>query len=138
MATKRRLVSMVLLCGIFILSSCATYHLSTQSLLEQFANAKEETKVNFIIAFPFFLPGIVNGNDLREIRCLDKNNHEKTIRVTNHTGIRITKKNKTKKTFYFDTLIIQDSTINGAQSHFLGLGIKPINLNDIETIELQK
>ena len=138
MALIKKFFNLLLVCGVILLSSCATYHISTQSLLEQFANAKQETKINFIIAFPFFLPGVVNGNDLSEIRCLDKNNNEKTIRVTNHTGIRITKKNKTRKTFYFDTLIIQDSTINGAQSHFLGLGIKPINLNDIEKIELQK
>ena len=58
--------------------------------------------------------------------------------VTHHTGVRITKKDGTKKTFYFDTLIIQDSLITGKNEHFIGVDIKPIKLNNIEKIELQK
>ena len=58
--------------------------------------------------------------------------------VTHHTGVRITKKDGTKKTFYFDTLIIQDSLITGKNDHFIGVDIKPIKLNNIEKIELQK
>jgi len=107
-------------------------------LLTQFANTQKETKVNTFVAFPFFYTGVVTGNNLREIRCLDKKEKEHTIRLTNHTGVRITKKDGKRNTFYFDTLIIQDSTINGAKSHFLGLSIKPVLLNDIDKIEIQK
>jgi hypothetical protein len=120
------------------LCGCSTYHVSTQSLLEQFANTKTEKKENVIIAFPFIFPGEVTGNDLKEIKCQDKNGNEIIVPVTNHTGVRITKKDGSRKTFYFDTLLIKDSTINGKKSHFVGLDIKPINLNDIEKIELQR
>lgn len=121
-----------------IICSCTTYHLTTGSLLQQFADVHPETKTNLIIAFPLIFPGSVTGNSLSSIKVLDQNNKEHTIPVTNHTGVRITKKDGTRKTFYFDTLLIQDSVINGKISHFVGLDIKPIKLDDIEKIELQR
>jgi len=126
------LLAVPFLCG------CTTYHLATQSLLEQFANSRSETKTNFIIAPPFFFPATVTGNSLTEIRVLDANNKEHMIPVTNHSGVRITKKDGTRKTFYFDTLLVKDSTINGKKSHFVGVDIKPIKLDDIAKIELQR
>ena len=81
---------------------------------------------------------MVTGNSLTEIKVLDQNNKEHTIPVTSHTGVRITKKDGTRKTFYFDTLLIKDSTINGKKSHFVGLDIHPIKLDDIAKIELQR
>jgi len=119
-------------------SSCATYHMTTQSLLEQFAATQEEKKVTVLVAFPIAFPGIVKGNSLRQVEVLDKNENECIIPVTNHTGVRITKKDGKRNTFYFNTLIIQDTTITGKKDHFFGLNIKPINLNDIQKIELQK
>jgi len=117
---------------------CTTYHLTTESLLQQFADVHPEIKKNFIYAFPVVFPGIVTGNSLTEITVFDKNNEEHIIPVTRHTGVRITKKDGTTKTFYFDTLLIQDSTIIGKKSHFIGIDIKPIKLDDIGKIELQK
>ena len=120
------------------LIGCSTYHLSTQSLLDQFASTKPEIKRNIIFAFPIIFPGEVTGNDLKQITCLDKNGKETVLQVTNHTGVRITKQDGSRKTFYFDTLLIKDSTINGKKSHFIALDITPINLNDIKKIELQR
>jgi len=122
-----------------LMSRCATYNLSTQSLLEQFANSGQEKKTNYIVAFPYaFFPGRVTGNTLREVKVLDQNGQEHVISVRNRTAVRITKKDGKKNTFYFDTLIIQDSTITGKKDHFLGINIKPINLKDVHKIELQK
>ena len=135
---KNLLTKCIYILCVVILSSCETYHLSTQSLLTQFAETQTETKVNFIFAYPLFFPGVVTGNNLRGIMCLDKNDQKVILNITNHTGVRITKKDGKRKTFYFDTLLIKDSVINGAESHFFGLTIKPIKLNEIEKIELQK
>ncbi|MEY4877113.1 MAG: hypothetical protein RL708_2262 [Bacteroidota bacterium] len=123
---------------ILLFNSCTTYHLSTQSLVQQLANTNKEKKVTLFIALPFFFPFIVNGNDLKEIKVLDKNGMEHTIPVTNHTGIRITRNDSTRTTFYFNTLMVKDSFITGKKDHFLGINIKPINLNNISKIELQK
>jgi hypothetical protein len=120
------------------LSSCATYHITTQSMVQQFANTQKETKVTVVIAPPIFFPGIVTGNSLRTIKVFDKTEKEVILPVTNHTGVRITKKDGRRNTFYFNTLIIQDSTMTGKKDHFFGINIKPINLNNIQKIELQK
>lgn len=120
-----------------ILSGCATYTLTTKSLLEQFAGTQKETKTNYIVAFPLVFPGTVTGNSLRSILVLDKKGMGHILHVTNRTGVRITKKDGKKSTFYFDTLIIQDSTITGKKDHFFGINAKPINLNNIQKIELQ-
>jgi hypothetical protein len=138
MKTKQLTLTGLLAISTILLSSCATYHLTTQSLLEQFANTQKEKKVNYVVAFPFVFPGTVTGNSLREVKVLDSKEHEQVIRVSNRTGVRITKKDGKKSTFYFDTLIIQDSTITGKKDHFLGINIKPINLSKIQRIEIQK
>ncbi|MCC6286445.1 MAG: hypothetical protein IT249_01040 [Chitinophagaceae bacterium] len=114
------------------LSGCATYSVTTQSLAGQFANVGIEKK-----EAPFFFYKAVYGNQLTEIRCLDKKGNEKTLPVTNHTGIRITKADNSKVTFYFDTLILQDSSITGSKSHFFKAPVK-IYFNEITKIELQK
>lgn len=131
---KKNLVLLLTL----LLTGCATYHITTGSLLQQFADTQPEIKRNFIVAPPFIFPGTVTGNSLREIKVLDKNNVEHILPVTNHTGVRITKKDGTRKTFYFDTLLIRDSVINGQKSHFVKMEINPIKLDEIEKIELQQ
>jgi hypothetical protein len=128
----------LLISSSLLLSSCATYHISTQSLIEQLADTQKEKKVTVLVVFPLFFPGVVTGNSLREVKVLDKNEKECIIPVTNRTGVRVTKKDGKRKTFYFNTLIIQDSLITGKNDHFIGVNIKPINLNNIEKIELQK
>jgi hypothetical protein len=134
---NKGIITLLAICFV-MLNSCATYHISTKSLIEQLTETTKEKKVNMIVAFPFFIPGVVTGNSLTEINVLDKNEQPYTIKVKRETAIRITKKDGKKSTFYFDTLIIEDSTITGKKDHFLGINIKPINLNHIEKIELQK
>ncbi|MEI6577372.1 MAG: hypothetical protein WCO63_14440 [Bacteroidota bacterium] len=124
---------------VFSFSSCATYHVTTQSLLEQLANNQPETKVNMLIVYPyFFFPGVVTGNSMTEIKVLDKNEKECIIPVKRQTSIRITKKDGKCKTFYFDTMLIKDSIVTGKNDHFIGTDIKPIKLNNIKKIEIQK
>jgi len=121
-----------------LMSGCATYHITTESLIKQLAETHEEEKTTILVAPPIFVPFTVTGNSLYQIKVLDKNEIECIIPVTNHTGVRITKQDGTRKTFYFNTLIIKDSLITGKNDHFIGVNIKPINLNKIEKIELQK
>lgn len=81
---------------------------------------------------------MVAGNSLTEIKVLDKNENECTLPVKRQTSVRITKKDGKRKTFYFDTLLVQDSIITGKNDHFIGTNINPIKLNTIVKIELQK
>ena len=91
-----------------------------------------------MIAYPFFIPFELSGNDVHQITCYDNNERENTIDITNHTGIRIYKKDGTKKTFYLQSLYIKDSLITGKVSQIMGIKIKPINLNDVDRIEVQR
>jgi hypothetical protein len=134
----KKQLAIILLTVSIVITSCETYHITTKSLLEQLADTQKEKKVILLIAFPFFFPGIVTGNSLTQIKVLNKYEQECIIPVTMRTGVRVTKKDGTRKKFYFNTLIIQDSLITGKNDHFIGISIKPINLNNIEKIELQK
>jgi hypothetical protein len=58
--------------------------------------------------------------------------------VTNRTSVRITLADSSRTTFYFNTLLIKDSTISGSKTHFFEAHIRPIKLRDIAKIELQK
>jgi len=122
---KRSLIAFAAL-GMFLLSGCATYHISTQSLAEQFANSGTEAKIN------------VNGNDLRTITVLDKKGTKEELFVTRSTGMKITKKDAKHTTVYFDTILLTDSTLSGCKTHFFKSRIKPIKFADISKIELQK
>ena len=99
--------------------------------------------VNDIVMPPFgllsvFYAGSVDGNDLTEVKVYDKDEKPNTIQLTDHTGVRITKKDSSRVTFYFNTLQIKDSTITGSQTHFFEWHFKPIKLADVVRIEIQK
>ncbi len=127
----------IMFVSLVVMSGCATYHITTTSLLEQLATSQPEKKINYIVALPIVFPGVVTGNSLKEIKVFDKDEHECIIPVSRQTGVRITKKDGTRKTFYFDTLLVKDSTITGKNDHFFGVNITPINLNNVDKIELQ-
>jgi hypothetical protein len=139
---KKKLSHFAAICCV-MLSGCTTYHISTVSMLQQFADAPSEEKVTNFAPTGGLLSGLyfiqtVRGNSLMEITVLDKNEQEYVLPVTNTTGVRITKKNGRKTTFYFNTLLLKDSTITGSKTHFFNAQIKPIPFMDIAKIELQK
>jgi hypothetical protein len=125
-----------------LLSGCATYHISTESLLQQFADAHPEKKVMHFFAgssrFFIFFSTAVQGNDLRTIAVLDKNEKAYKLPISNTTSVRITRENGKKVTFYFNTLLLKDSTITGSKTHFFNAQISPIPFTEIKKIELQK
>jgi hypothetical protein len=143
------LVRLLLLFSSFLPPACATYHISTQNLVEQMANSGTGKKT--LGEFPItplihfnkfsvivFYEGSVNGNDLRTVTCLDKNDKAMTLNVDNRTSVRITRVDHSRVTFYFNTLLIRDSTITGSKTHFFEAHITPVMLKDVSKIEIQK
>jgi hypothetical protein len=120
-----------------LLTGCATYHLSTESLVQQMANTQPEKKYIYTPSFPF-VPFSVDGNSIHQLKCLDKNGKETTIDVTNRTSVRITLADSSRRTFYFNTLLLKDSTVSGSKTHFFEMHIKPVKLRDVVKIEVQK
>jgi len=111
----------IILLSAMLLTSCATYYITPQSLQSQLRKAQPNGQFNGIY----------------QVNCVDKNGAEKVLPVTNHTGVRITKKDDTRQTFYFVTAFLQDSIVTGSKSTFFPMPIKPINVNDIKKIEFQ-
>ena len=120
-----------------ILTGCATYNLSTESLVQQMADTHPERKYIYSPNIPF-IPFSVDGNSLHQLKCIDKNGKETTIEVTNRTAVRILLADSSHKTFYFNTLLIQDSSITGSKTHFFEMHIKPILLRNVVKIEVHK
>ena len=129
--------ALLFLCAPLLLGGCATYHLSTDSLVKQMADTQPERKYIYTPA-TLFIPFSVDGNSLHRLKCLDKNGKETTIDVDNRTSVRITLLDNSRKTFYFNTLLLKDSTITGSKTHFFEMHIKPVNLRDIAKIQVQK
>jgi hypothetical protein len=113
------------------LTSCASYIISTSSLAEQL-NGDTVSK-GYLLA-----KDAVKGNDLKSIKCVDKNGNEKIITVNNRTGVRITKTDNSKVSFYFNTLLIKDSGIVGSKTHFFNDKVKPIKFSEISKIEIME
>jgi len=101
------------------------------------ANTYPERKYTYSPNLPF-IPFSVEGNSLHQLKCVDKNGKEITIDLTNRTSVRITLADSSRKTFYFNTLLLKDSTIAGSKTHFFEMHIKPILLKDVVKIEVQK
>ena len=116
---------------IAFLTGCATYQISTASLTDQL-NGNAVSKGYLMAA------DNVKGNDLEKVKCIDKNGKEIELPVTNRTGVKITKTDNSKTTFYFNTLLIKDSSIVGSKTHFFNAKVKPIKLSDIIKIEIMK
>jgi len=89
------------------------------------ADTHPEKKYIYAPNLPF-IPFSVDGNSLHELKCVDKNGKEYTIPVTNRTQMRVTFTDGSRKTFYFNTLLLQDSTITGSKTHFFEMHIKPV------------
>jgi hypothetical protein len=117
--------------SIVFLTSCASYLISTSSLAEQLTG--DAVSKGYLLA-----KDAVKGNDLKTIKAVDKNGKEKLITVTNHTGVRITKTDNSKTTFYFNTLLIKDSAITGSKTHFFNDKVKPIKFSEISKIEIME
>jgi hypothetical protein len=113
------------------LTSCASYIISTSSLAEQLTG--DTVSKGYL-----FAKDAVKGNDLKTITCIDKKGKEKTIAVTNRTGVRITKTDNSKVSFYFNTLLIKDSTIAGSKTHFINAKVTPIKFLEISKIEIME
>ncbi len=116
-----------------LLSGCATYHISVESLQAQLKGTKVEMKENLLIPVDN-----IYGNGLANVKVLDKHDKEHTIHVNKHTGVRITQKDGKRTTFYFETLLLFNGTINGSKTHLFNAHIKPIRFEDISKIEIQK
>jgi len=125
----KKIVLVIIVSGLVLFSGCASYQISGVSLSEQLTG--NTVNKGYLLA-----SSAVKGNDLGSIKCIDKNGQEEVITVTYRTGVRITRNDDSKTTFYFNTLLIKDSSITGSKTHFFNEKVKPIPFRDIKKIEI--
>ena len=127
----KHLSHVVAVISMTFLTSCASYMVSTSSLSDQLTG--DTVSKGYLLA-----KDAVKGNDLKTVKCVDKNGKEKEITVTNRTAVKITKTDNSKTTFYFNTLLIKDSSVVGSKTHFFNYKVKPIKFSDISKIEIME
>lgn len=100
-----------------IFTSCATYITTMDNLQSALEKGKPEIGKT-------------------QIKAVDENGREVVLGTSLQSGIRITKNDDTRQTFYFVTATLQDSMIIGSKSAIFNIPIKPIKIADIKKIEL--
>ena len=128
--------------GLFItiltlMSSCVTYYITTDSLREQFSDI-DSTKLRTVtVRGP---AGDVNKyleNHINIIDCTDKNGNPSQLTNSPSIEMRVTLTSGKRPVFYFDRILVTDSTLYGVQSRFIPSIDKSIKLRDIKRIEVQ-
>src|SRR5689334_10453492 len=116
--------------------SCKTYYLSPGSLKEQFEGIDSSKLVDVETHGPLGEVYRYQANPIKVIRCVDSQG--RPVNITNGPAIemRITHQNK-KTIFYFDRVMVNDSTVTGVRSRFIGSLTATIPLKDISKIEVQ-
>lgn len=115
------------------ISGCATYTVPKASLLKQL-DENQDVSIQTHIS-PFTVTDYPSNN-LKRIKCVDKNGNDLWLYPDKNTEFRITQKSDDKKVrTYFDTLILQNDTLYGLRSRILG-GLRVIPANNIAKIEI--
>jgi hypothetical protein len=125
-----------------LLIGCTTYHLTTASLNDQLSRI-DTSSVHEVYNFNYGIAGVLSGgkqfyNAITEVQVTDTEGNKIRLKVTPHTGVKITDKNGAHKIVCFDTMFIRDSLVYGNKSHLVNMPIKPFHLSNIAKLELQE
>jgi hypothetical protein len=123
--------------ALLMLTSCAKYYLTTDSLRNQFSQVDSTNLKTVTVRGPAGEKYNYLANPIDEIECIDKNGN--AFRLPNSPSIemRVTEANGKRTIFYFDRIFVTDSTLSGSQSRFISSTNKTIKLKNIEKIEIQ-
>ncbi len=116
-----------------------TYHITTQSLLEQLATSKKDNKDSIRILAPYqFFPGSVEGRSIKEIKCVDKEGETCLLGITKRTSIILTEADGSRKSVYFNALLVEDSLMGSSRNHSFRTKNKPVKISDIANIDIER
>ncbi len=131
----RRVLLLILV--LTLMTSCATYYLTTDSLKYQFSGIDSTELKMVTVRGPVGEKHQYLANPINEIECLDKKGNPSTLVNSPSVEMRITITTGRKTIFYFDRVYLTDSTLVGVQSRFISSIRKTIKLKDIKKIEVQ-
>jgi hypothetical protein len=119
------------------MSSCATYYITTDSLRNQFSGI-DSTKLRTVtVRGPAGDVREYLANPIGTIHCIDKDGNPSQLTNSPSIEMRVTLTNGKRPVFYFDRILVTDSTLYGIQSRFIPSINKRIKLTDINKIEIQ-
>ncbi len=119
-----------------ILSGCTTYYIPVESFKKQISDidaaqlrmVKTRGPVGDIAEYP--------ANPIDKIQCVDKDGNETELQNSPSIETRITTADGKKTIFYFDRIYVENDTLMGFRSRFIGLPTR-IPLSEITKVEVQ-
>ena len=116
-----------------ILSSCSTFTITKESLVQQLNENQNVTKTSNVLS----LGTEYYSNNLQKIKCIDKNGKEVNLYTAKNMNFILTKTSTGKTVnLYFDTVYFKNDTLFGLKSRILG-GKRNIPINDVSKIVIQ-
>lgn len=127
---KLQAATIILIALLF--SSCASFTVTKESLVAQLKenqNVSMERNVSSLGVGYF-------SNNLKKIKCTNKNGQEVWLYSGKNINFNITKQSTNESlSMYFDTVIFQNDTLYGLKSRILG-GKRKISLKDVAKVEI--
>lgn len=123
---------------LFLLFSCKTYTIPTDSFRNQMIGSTSKSMTNSEINNPVFSKNIrYSSNNIDQIEVVDKKG--KIFYLDNSPSIemRVTDLNGKKYQLYFDTVILENDTLKGGRSRFVQGLKREIPMENILKIEVQ-
>lgn len=121
---------------LLFLTSCKTYTMSREQLYSQIHNATPK-EVKVCLSYNTWNVQKYKGNGVENIEC--KDNKGQTVIIPNSPKVemKIIDNRNHNHIFYFDSILLEDSTFTGFNSRFL-YTTRSIKYSDIKKVELQK
>lgn len=118
--------------------SCKTYTIAPENFKKQIiegnSNDTKEVKINNPLSLYSNIQ--YQANSLKYLNVIDKNGSPSSLQNSPSVEMRVTLKNGKRKIFYLDTVILENDTLKGNKSRFLGLN-NQIPFDQIIKIEVQ-
>lgn len=123
---------------LFMISSCKTYTITTDSFREQMRTATSENRKEVEINNPLFYKKITySTNNISQLIVWDKKGNKMHLQSSPAIEMRVTHSNGKKYHFYFDTVIMENEFLKWGRSRFLKERRGSIPMDSIVKIEVQ-
>ena len=122
---------------LFSISSCKTYYIPVESFKQQFSGWKTASLREVTTRGPVGDISKYNTYPIDSVKCVDKSGNPVVLTNSPALEIRFTDTDNKKTIFYFDRILVNDTTVSGVQSRILSSITKTIHLNTIKLIEIQ-
>ena len=126
----------IALLALHALSGCTTYQIPVDSFKQQFAAVDSAALIMVKTRGPAGDVAEYPANPIRQIQCVDKHGNRAVLTNSPSIETRITTADGKRTIFYFDRVYLENDTLYGQRSRFVGLP-KGIAVSEIVKVEVQ-